>query len=198
VTPNGARGQAPERSRIGVVVGTTRPGRRGAAVARWVRHAAAAHRPDVAFVLLDIASFALPLLDEPCPPATGVYRHAHTKAWSDAVAACQGFVFVTPEYNRSIPAALKNAVDYLHAEWQHKAAGFVSYGVTGGWRAAEALRLVLAELRVADVRTAVGLCLGADFAGGAPAPAAHHHHALRDMVDEVVAWSAALAGMRQR
>jgi NAD(P)H-dependent FMN reductase len=182
---------------IGIVIGSTRPGRRGAAVGRWVHEVALAHRPDAAFEVLDLADFGLPLLDEPCPAAMGEYRGPHTRAWARAVASCDGFVFVTPEYNHSTSAALKNSIDYLFAEWHHKAAGFVGYGTTGGWRAIEALRLVLAEVRVADVRTAVGLSLFTDFTGDDLTPAPHQRGTLHTMLDELLTWSAALAQVRQ-
>jgi NAD(P)H-dependent FMN reductase len=94
----------------------------------------------------------------------GGYAHEHTRAWAATIARYDAFVFVTPEYNRSIPAVLKNAIDYLYAEWNDKAAGFVSYGAdAGGARAIEHLRVILGELRVADVRTMVPLSLVRDF-----------------------------------
>jgi NAD(P)H-dependent FMN reductase len=77
--------------------------------------------------------------------------------WSARIASFDGYVFVTPEYNHSSSAALKNAIDFLHQEWINKAAGFIAYGGTMGARAVEHLRLVLAELQVATVRTQVGL-----------------------------------------
>ncbi|MGH3386657.1 MAG: NADPH-dependent FMN reductase [Nocardioidaceae bacterium] len=187
-----------ERSHIGIIVGSTRPGRRAEAVARWVHGEATAHVNAARFEVLDLADFELPLLDEPRPAAEGDYRNAATRTWARAVSRCDGFVFVTPEYNHSTSAALKNAIDYLFTEWNHKAAGFVSYGVQGGWRASDHLRAVLAELHVADVRTAVGLSLFTDFAGDCVRPAPHHAVALRKMVGEVVVWSDALASVRAR
>ena len=97
------------------------------------------------FTLLDLEAFDLPLLDEPLPPVRGQYHHDHTKRWSAAVSAVDGFVMVTPEYNHSTSAALKNALDYLYREWNDKAVGFVSYGGRGGTRAVEHLRLIAAE-----------------------------------------------------
>ena len=123
-------------TRLGVVVGSTRPGRKSAAVAAWVVREARQHlgarSGAVELVVLDLAEIALPLLDEPVAAAFWRYQHQHTRAWAATVAACDGFVFVTPQYNHSIPAALKNAIDYLHAEWHHKPAGVVSYGLAGG------------------------------------------------------------------
>jgi NAD(P)H-dependent FMN reductase len=186
--------------RLGVVVGSTRPGRRAAAVAAWATQVAAAHLQDVAVELrtLDLAQFGLPLLDEPVPAAFGEYARPHTRRWAEAVAACDGFLFVTPEYNHSLPAALKNALDFLHAEWHDKAAGVIAYGVAGGLRAIEHLRQVLGELRVADVRTAVTLSLSADFTGDTLTPRAHQPEQVRRLADEVSAWSRALQSLRAR
>jgi NAD(P)H-dependent FMN reductase len=110
--------------RIAIVTGSTRPNRNNIAVARWVFELAATRR-DATFELVDIADYHLPLLDEPLPPALGRYTHPHTKRWAAKIASFDGYVFVTPEYNHGTSAALKNAIDYLYAEWNHKAAGFV-------------------------------------------------------------------------
>lgn len=150
------------RIRIGIVVGSTRPGRKAADVADWVV-ACAELSSEIELEVLDPAVFALPLLDEPVAAAFGDYRHDHTRAWADAVDGCDGFVFVTPEYNHSIPAALKNAIDYLYAQWRHKPAGIVSYGIHGGVRAAEALRLVLCEVGCVPVSDQVALSVFDDF-----------------------------------
>ncbi|MCE0761803.1 NAD(P)H-dependent oxidoreductase [Pseudonocardia kujensis] len=186
--------------RIGIVVGSTRPQRRGAIVADWVQQVAEAHGATVA--LLDLADFDLPLLDEPSPALHATYTRPHTLRWATAVAACDAFVFVVPEYNHSFPAAVKNAIDYLFAEWNDKAAGLVGYGVQGGVRAVEALRPVLAEVGIADVRTQVCVDLMSDFVLTGPtdvgriAPATHREDTLRRMLDEVTAWAGALRGLR--
>lgn len=113
------------------------------------------------------------------------------------IASYDGFVFVTPEYNHGIPAALKNALDFLYQEWNDKAAGVVAYGVDGGTRAVEQLRLVLGELRVADVRSQVSLSLFDDFGDTAgPTPREHQELALHAMLDQLVGWSGALRGLR--
>ena len=184
-------------TRIAIVVGTTRPGRKAEAVARWVLDHASTRR-DAEFAVLDIESFGLPLLDEPLPPSLGRYTRAHTRAWSEAVAAFDGFVFVTPEYNHGIPGSLKNAIDFLNAEWANKAAGFVSYGVAGGVRAVEHLRAVLAELRVATVRSSVALSMFTDFTDfRAFTPGTHNVETLEQTLDQVVEWSRALAPLRR-
>jgi NAD(P)H-dependent FMN reductase len=190
--------------RVAIVLGSTRPGRRGEAVARWVLEHAA-QRADAAFEIVDVADFALPLLDEPMPPMAvamrgGEYTKPHTRKWSETIASFDGFVFVTPEYNHSMPAALKNAIDFLYKEWNDKAAGFVSYGGgANGTRAVTALRLVMAEVRVADVRAQLGLNMHADWEGyTAFKPGPQHAKQLTAMLDEVVAWSGALKPLRSR
>jgi NAD(P)H-dependent FMN reductase len=137
--------------RLAIIIGSTRPGRVGEAVARWV-YELAQQRRDAEFELVDIEDFNLPLLDEPIPPSQGKYSKEHTKKWAAKIASFDGYVFVTPEYNHGICGALKNAIDFLFAEWNNKAAGFVGYGSAGGVRAVENLRLVMAEVQIATVR----------------------------------------------
>src|SRR5438045_4655807 len=137
--------------KIAIIIGSTRPGRNGKAVAKWV-YEIAQKRTDAEFELVDIKDFNLPLLDEPVPPSMGQYSKPHTKAWAARIGSFDGYVFVSPEYNHGISGALKNAIDFLFAEWNNKAAGFVSYGSVGGARAVEHLRLVLAEVQMATVR----------------------------------------------
>lgn len=185
--------------RIGVVVGSTRPGRRAPAVAHWTTQVTAQHLGEAVEIRdLDLVEFALPLLDEHSPAAFGEYERPRTRRWAQAVGACDGFLFVTPEYNHSLPAALKNALDFLHAEWHDKAAGIVGYGVDGGVRASEHLRQVLAELQVADVRTAVALSLSEDFTGDALSPRPFQGERVRRLADEVLTWSRALHSLRAR
>jgi NAD(P)H-dependent FMN reductase len=146
-----------------VLVASTRPGRRGIAVAGWIQRLAEQHGGfDVE--LVDLAEQRLPILDEPHHPRLGQYVHQHTKDWSATVSRADAFLFVTPEYNHSYPGALKNALDYLSAEWADKAAGIVSYGgVSAGLRAATALKPVLAALRLIPVVEAVSIPFFAQF-----------------------------------
>lgn len=183
--------------RIAIILGSTRPGRRGESVARWVLDQAIA-RGDADYELLDLADFDLPHLDEPLPPSMGRYEFDHTKKWSEAIDGFDGFVFVTPEYNRAPSGVLKNALDYLYAEWNDKAAGIVSYGASAsGLRAAEALRLILGELQIADVRQSVGISLVHDFENFTTlAPGAQHAQHLGVQLDQLVAWAGALRGVR--
>src|SRR6266704_1768869 len=148
--------------RIAIIIGSTRPGRNGEAVAKWV-YEIAQKRSDAEFELVDIKDFNLPLLDEPMPPSMGQYSKPHTKVWAAKIDSFDGYVFVTPEYNHGISGALKNAIDFLFAEWNNKAAGFVGYGSAGGARAVEQLRLVMGEIKIADVRAQVALSLYSDF-----------------------------------
>lgn len=184
--------------RIGIILGSTRPGRKGEQVARWVLERAS-QRDDASYELLDLADFNLPHLDEAIPPAYDQYAHAHTKAWADTIARFDGFVFVTPEYNRSPGAALKNAIDFLYKEWNDKAVGFVSYGAdASGFRAVEHLRQVVAQLQMADVRTSVGLSLANDFENWETMkPVPHHEPTLDAMLGQLVSWSGALRGVRE-
>ncbi|HEY9409589.1 MAG TPA: NAD(P)H-dependent oxidoreductase [Jiangellaceae bacterium] len=181
---------------IGIILGSTRPGRNGEAVAHWVRDQAIAHgHTDVEIV--DLHDFGLPHLDEPSPAAAGVYTQPHTRQWSDKVAGFDAFVFVTPEYNRSMPGVLKTAVDFLFDEWANKAAAFVSYGVHGGVRAVEHLRSVLGQLRVASVTSQVSFSIFTDFAEMTRfTPGDHHEVAAKAMFDELVSWAEALKTLR--
>src|SRR6266404_7567313 len=148
--------------RIAIIIGSTRPGRKGEAVAKWA-YEIAQKRSDAKFELVDIEDFNLPLLDEPMPPIMGQYTHDHTKKWSAKIASFDGYVFVTPEYNHATSGSLKNAIDFLYREWVNKAAGFVGYGGAAGVRAVESLRLVMGELQVATVKAQVGLSLFTDY-----------------------------------
>ncbi|WP_446220460.1 NADPH-dependent FMN reductase [Micromonospora sp. IBHARD004] len=183
-------------TRIGIIIGSTRPGRNGETVARWV-HDIASKRVDAEYELVDIKDFDLPHLDEMAPPSLGQYTQPHTLRWAEKVASFDGYVFVTPEYNHSTSGALKNAIDFLYAEWNNKAAGFVSYGSVGGTRAVEHLRLVVAELQIADVRAQVALSLFTDFENFSVfKPGPHQVDAVNTMLDQLAAWSGALATLR--
>jgi NAD(P)H-dependent FMN reductase len=184
--------------RIGIILGSTRPGRNGEAVAKWV-YELAKKRTDAEFELVDIKDFNLPLLDEPAPPSRGQYSKPHTKAWAAKIASFDAFVFVTPEYNHGTSGALKNAIDFLFAEWNNKAAGFVGYGSAGGVRAVESLRLVMGEIQIADVRNQVQLSLFTDFENFSVfKPDPRHEKTLNGMFDQVVAWGGALRGVREQ
>jgi NAD(P)H-dependent FMN reductase len=182
--------------KIAIIVGSTRPGRKAEAVARWV-HEIAARRSDATFEVVDVAAFELPLLDEPMPPIMHRYANPHTKAWAAKIGTFGAFVFVTPEYNHSTSGALKNAIDYLYREWNDKAAGFVGYGGAGGCRAVEHLRLIMGELKVADVRAQVALSMHDDFENFSTfKPRPKQEAAVDAMLDDLVAWGRALEPLR--
>lgn len=182
--------------KIGIIVGSTRPGRNAEAVAQWVLENAKKHE-GAQFELVDIADFDLPILDEAYPAAMQQYSQDHTKKWSETIAKFDGYIVVTPEYNHSTSGALKNAIDYLNAEWANKAAGFVSYGSAGGVRAVEHLRNIFAELRVATVRSQVILSLFTDFKNMSEfIPHERNLASLDNVVEEVISWSTALKTIR--
>ena len=137
---------------IKVILGSTRPNRFGAQPAEWIMELAKDH-PEATYQLVDLKDINLPLLDEAIPAAMGQYEQEHTKNWAKIVGEADGFIFVTAEYNFSVPAAFKNAVDFLAAEWRYKPVAFVSYGAGGGGiRAVAHWRESLANLGMFDLR----------------------------------------------
>jgi NAD(P)H-dependent FMN reductase len=140
-----------------IIIASTRPGRTGLTIGRWIASRAEAHGAFEVDVV-DLAELALPFVDEPNHPRLRSYTRQHTKDWSARVERADAFVFVTPEYNHGLSAPLKNAIDYLYAEWQHKPAGFVSYGgVAAGTRAVEQTKQVVTALRMVPVVEAVAI-----------------------------------------
>ncbi|MFD1212827.1 NADPH-dependent FMN reductase [Arthrobacter sp. GCM10027362] len=182
--------------RIAVVTGSTRPGRVNNQVAEWVLAQLAA-RTDARFELVDINSFDLPLLDEPYPAAYQNYQNEHTKALAARISEFDGYIFVTNEYNHSAGPALINALSFLNAEFNNKAAGIVSYGSMGGARAAEHLRGALSELQIAHVRNQVMFNLFTDFENFSEfKPTAQNAGTLAPMVDQLVPWTKGFAAVR--
>lgn len=135
---------------IKVIIGSNRPSRFGKQPADWIMELSKEHS-EATFELIDLAEVNLPFLDEPTPALYAQYTQDHTKAWSKIIDEADGFIFVTPEYNHATSAVLKNAIDYLAAEWRHKPVAFVSYGVQGGVRAVENLRTIVANLSMYSV-----------------------------------------------
>ena len=182
--------------RVGIIVGSTRPGRKAETVAQWV-YEIAKQRSDAEFEIVDLKDYHLPLLDDPVPPSVGRPHPDHARAWAEKVASLDAFVFVTPEYNHSTSGVLKNAIDYLYPEWNNKAAGFVSYGSAGGVRAVEHLRLIMAEVQVATVRAQAWLSLMNDFENWTVfKPTAGKDKSVTAMLDQIVAWGRALRSVR--
>jgi NAD(P)H-dependent FMN reductase len=183
--------------KLHVVIGSTRPGRIGPAIARWFEGFARQHG---AFepVLVDLAEFALPLFDEPRHPRAQQYEHEHTKRWSASVAAADAYAFVTPEYNYGTSPALLNALDYLVVEWGYKPAGVVSYGgVSGGLRGAQHLKQTLATLKMVTPPEGVGIPnVAAQVKDGAFASNELIDASARTMLDELARWAPALRSIR--
>lgn len=179
-----------EKMNIGIILGSTRQGRVSPQVGEWVK-GIADQRGDANYEIVDIADFELPFLGTTDGTEPGI------AAWNEKLASLDGFVFIVQEYNHSITGALKNALDFAREAWNNKAAGIVSYGSTGGARAAEHLRGICGELKIADVRTHPTLSLFTDFENGAEfKPQALHLNNVNTMLDEVVAWSGALKTLR--
>jgi NAD(P)H-dependent FMN reductase len=149
--------------RIGIVIGSTRPGRFGEKPAAWI-HGIARKRADVDFDLIDLRDYPMPLFNEPGSPAWGPIKNEVAQRWAAKLAGLDGFILVTPEYNHGTSAVLKNALDYAYKEFVRKPVAFVGYGGVGGARAVEHLRLVAVELQMASVRNAVHIA-GSDFLG---------------------------------
>lgn len=182
--------------RIGIILGSTRPNRNGEQVATWV-HERASRRDDAEFDLIDLRDHRLPYLEEPPLMRNGPSQHDDIRSWADRIGSLDGFVVVTPEYNRGAPGVLKNALDHLYAEWNDKAVGFVSYGIVGGARAVEHLRLTCAALQMADVCHQVTVSLSSEFENRTDfTPNDQSTASLEVLLDQVVSWSAALAPLR--
>ena len=146
VRPHGGGAAGPrQRPRVAVIIGSTRPSRICPGIAGWIRAVAQDGSP-LHYELVDLADVDLPFLDEPLMAALGRYEHEHTRAWSRTVSSFDGFIFVFPQYNWGYPAPLKNALDFLYAEWGGKPATLVTYGTRGGSRAAAQFRELLAGL----------------------------------------------------
>ena len=183
--------------KIGIIIGSTRPGRVGASVGKWVLEEAQKRR-DADFQLIDLKEHDLPLLDEPVPPSMGQYSKEHTKKWAKVIDSFDAFIFVTPEYNHSTSGALKNAIDFVYKEWNNKVAGFVAYGSAGGTRAVEHLRLIMAEVQVATVRAQVALSLMTDFENFKDfKPADYHMKNLDSLFDQVISWGTKMKELRE-
>jgi NAD(P)H-dependent FMN reductase len=183
--------------KIAVFLGSTRPGRKGEQVAAWVLEQAL-RRDDAEFELLDLADFDLDLLDEPTVPsdADRRYDNPRTQRWSGVVDSFDGFVWVTPEYNHGVPAAMKNAFDLLYPEWAHKAAAIVGYGGVGGARAAEHWRGVLAAAKLFTTRSQLTVFTAREFPEGRFVPGDRRGAQLDNLLDELVQMTRALAPLR--
>lgn len=182
-----------------IIIASTRPGRVGPSVASWINERAIAHGGfDVE--LIDLAEVNLPMFDEPKHPRVRQYVHQHTKDWSATIDRADAFIFVVPEYNYGFNAAIKNAIDYLNAEWQHKPVGFVSYGgVAAGTRAVQMLKQVVTTLKMVPMFDAVNIPFVQQFldADRKLQPNDIMEAAATAMLDELVRWTASLRALRQ-
>ena len=180
-----------------IILGSNRPGRNGAKIAEWVEQEVLA-RGDVEVDFVDLAELDLPFMDEPNHPAMQHYTKQHTKDWSKRVAAADGFIFMIAEYNHGYTAVLKNAIDFLNREWNHKPVAFVSYGgVAGGSRAVEQLRQVVAELRMMGLRDQVVIPLQSAFdQSGQLAISDPIKLSAKVMLDDLVLWADRLKVLR--
>nr|HEX4313371.1 NAD(P)H-dependent oxidoreductase [Kofleriaceae bacterium] len=190
-----------ESLRIGIVLGSTRTGRFADRPADWLLEVATARAAGAAtFERVDLRDYPLPFFDEPMSPMRGPSKHEVAQRWAAKVRELDGFVFVTGEYNHGIPAALKNAIDYVYAEWNRKPAGYVSYGGAGGTRAIEQLRMNLVEVQVAPIRSAVHIMRG-DYMdlvlhGKTFADFPHLEQMAHVMLDDLLWWARTLRAGR--
>jgi len=187
------------KSKIAVVIGTTRETRFGEKPAQWIRDLAV-KRGDMDVEILDLRDYPMPFFDEPASNAWMPSKNEVAKRWQKKVAQFDGYIFVTAEYNHSVSAALKNALDYAYPEWNRKPAGYVGYGGVGAVRAIEQLRLINVELKMAPMRTAVHIA-GGDFMavwqqGKDIAELAHLKKSAEEMLDELAWWATALKEAR--
>ena len=181
---------------IAIIMGSTRPQRNAEVIAKWV-YEIASKRKDTAFEVIDLLDYNLPIFDEPYPAVMQKYTKEHTKIWSQKINPFDGFIFLAPEYNHSVSAELKNAIDFLAVEWKNKAAAYVGYGANGGIRAVEHLRLIMAQFQTVSVRNQVALSIFTDFEDNLFAPAPQNQKTLDAMLDQLIKWAEVLKAFRK-
>jgi NAD(P)H-dependent FMN reductase len=142
------------KPKIGIIISTTREGRFGHRPAEWIR-SIAAQRGDADYEIVDLRDYPMPFFEAPAQPYFMPVEHPEVRRWAAKIAELDGYIFVTAEYNHSIPAVLKNALDSIFHEPAKKPAAFVGYGGVGGARAIQELRLVSIVLGMAPTRTGV-------------------------------------------
>lgn len=186
--------------KLSVIVVSTRPGRQGPAVARWVQRYGEQHGK-FEVELVDLAEVGLPLLDEAAHPRLKQYEQEHTKRWSAIVEASDAFVFVTPEYNFGSPPSLINALDFLFQEWAYKPCAFVSYGgVSGGLRSVQMTKQVVTTLKMMPIPEAVTIPFFNGFISDESefTPNELHEKSAQAMLDELARWEGALRTLREQ
>ena len=187
--------------KIGIIISTTRAARFGDKPAQWIKDIAS-RRDDLTLEVLDLLEYPVPFFDEVASNAWAPSQNPVAQRWQKKVAEFDGYIFVTAEYNRGIPAVLKNALDYAYPEWNRKPAAFVGYGSVGAARAIEQLRLIAVELQMAPTRTGVHI-QGADFmavwkGGKEITELTYLQQNATDMLDQLVWWANALKAARER
>jgi NAD(P)H-dependent FMN reductase len=183
--------------KILVIVGSTRPSRRSLDVANWFLEVAKTNKA-FKFELTDLAEVNLPMFNETQSPMFGKYEHEHTKNWNAQLAAADGYIIVTPEYNHGYPGALKNAIDYAYHEWARKPVAFVSYGVAGGVRAVEQLKQVFLQVNAAPLNQQVALNLFAQWQNDVFTPDDHSVNDARQLLETLEWWGEALKAARNK
>src|SRR3981081_4697316 len=189
--------------KISVIIGSTREGRFSEKPAQWIlqqlrkRDTIEAHR-------LYLRDFPMPFFDQPTPPAMPgrpPYEHEVVKKWTAQIAASDGFVFVTPEYNYGPSAVLKNAIDWVYPEWNRKASAFVSYGSAMGARRVQQLRENMIEVQIAPIRSSVHIpvaTLWAHYQGGdVDKGLAELGTQAQTMIDDLLWWTTSLKAARK-
>lgn len=182
-----------------IVIASTRPGRKGPAMASWIFEISKKH-PEFEVELLDLAEINLPFMDEPNHPRLHQYHHEHTKNWSRIIEGADAFIFVTPEYNYGFPATLKNALDFLFVEWGYKPVAFVSYGgIAGGTRAVQMLKQVITTLKMVPIVESVNIPFFAKHIDtqGNFVPDDIMNKTAGDMLLELLKWTNSLTEMRK-
>ena len=183
--------------KLTVIIASVREGRAGDPIARWFISRAQEHgKFDVQ--LVDLKDVNLPLLSEAHHPRLKKYQQETTKAWSAIVGASDAFVFVTPEYNYTIPPALVNALDHLYHEWSYKACAFVSYGgISGGMRAVQTAKLMATGFKLVPIVEAVNIPFYTQLMeNGVFKGNETHEKAATVMLDELLRWTDALTPLR--
>jgi NAD(P)H-dependent FMN reductase len=183
---------------VKIILISTRPGRKGEAIANWIlKEAGNHHNLDVS--MIDLKEENLPFMDEPNHPRFGQYTHQHTKDWSAKIAATDAFILVLPEYNHGYPATIKNAIDFLYTEWRHKPVGFVTYGgIAAGTRSMQMLKQVLSALEMFPLTAAVNIPnFPAFIKDDVFTPADEHKKNAAGMLKELEKWGNHLNAVRQ-
>lgn len=182
---------------IHIITASTRPGRVGPMVTAWLEAICTA-LPHIRTRVLDLADYDLPIFNESKHPRLGQYEHATTRRWAEDVALADAFVFVMPEYDHMPPASLINAISYLSKEWQYKPAGLVSYGgLSAGLRAAQALKPMLASLKIVPLVEAVAIPMIAEKVfNGVFENTPLLQNSAEQMITELHRWSEALKVLR--